>query len=294
MSEPQGPVHLDLPEDVALAPATRTITAAMTPLSKIAPAPRCRASRKAGELHRHAPSGPIAVIGSSARCAWQQPGAAARVDRAAQPAVRHDDHGQGPDRRRPSAVARLHRARRAGRSSASFMRSRRSRSSGSATTRSKSNTRPGSATCRCCTSTSRRPTSTPSVNVVARSHRRSRRIARARSPPSPAGRTHGRTTRSPSTARRSSGAAARDQHLHRRMRRSTPCAARCRAKACSRSTSARTRTRSRASGPRTRRDLPHHQRLVVDGLRPARRRSRRSSRGPTCRWSACSATAASR
>src|SRR5215510_16197893 len=38
LSEPKGPVHLDLPEDVALAPA-RGDTAAMKALSKILPAP---------------------------------------------------------------------------------------------------------------------------------------------------------------------------------------------------------------------------------------------------------------
>src|SRR6185312_11510080 len=38
MSEPRGPVHLDLPEDVALAPVQPQDTAAMRALSKIAPA----------------------------------------------------------------------------------------------------------------------------------------------------------------------------------------------------------------------------------------------------------------
>ena len=37
--------------------------------------------------------------------------AAAQGDRAPQPALRHHHHGQGPDRRGPPAVARLHRAR---------------------------------------------------------------------------------------------------------------------------------------------------------------------------------------
>src|SRR5436853_3760890 len=63
MSEPRGPVHLDLPEDVALAPA-RGHAAAMKALSKIAPAPDA-AMAKAGELIAKARR-PIAVIGSSA------------------------------------------------------------------------------------------------------------------------------------------------------------------------------------------------------------------------------------
>src|SRR5678809_1036007 len=48
MSEPRGPVHLDLPEDVALAPA-REEAAAMKPLSKLGHAPDS-AIAKAGEL----------------------------------------------------------------------------------------------------------------------------------------------------------------------------------------------------------------------------------------------------
>jgi acetolactate synthase-1/2/3 large subunit len=63
MSEPRGPVHLDLPEDVALAPA-REAAAAMKPLSKLAPASDA-AVTKAGELIAKAKR-PIAVLGSSA------------------------------------------------------------------------------------------------------------------------------------------------------------------------------------------------------------------------------------
>jgi acetolactate synthase-1/2/3 large subunit len=63
MSEPRGPVHLDLPEDVALAPA-RNDAAAMKALSKIIPAPDT-ALAKAGELIASAKR-PIAVLGSSA------------------------------------------------------------------------------------------------------------------------------------------------------------------------------------------------------------------------------------
>ena len=63
MSEPRGPVHLELPEDVALAPA-RSDVAAMRALSKIAPAPAPDIAR-AGELIAKAKR-PIAVLGSSA------------------------------------------------------------------------------------------------------------------------------------------------------------------------------------------------------------------------------------
>ena len=63
MSEPMGPVHLDLPEDVALAPATETVPppAARVPL---APAPDAEVAR-AAELIAAAKR-PVAVIGSSA------------------------------------------------------------------------------------------------------------------------------------------------------------------------------------------------------------------------------------
>jgi acetolactate synthase-1/2/3 large subunit len=63
MSEPRGPVHLDLPEDVALAPA-RNDSAAMKALSKILPPPGDAIAR-AGELIARAKR-PVAVLGSSA------------------------------------------------------------------------------------------------------------------------------------------------------------------------------------------------------------------------------------
>jgi acetolactate synthase-1/2/3 large subunit len=63
MSEPRGPVHLDLPEDVALAPVRQDV-AAMRPLSKILPAPP-DAIAKAADLIGKAKR-PIAVLGSSA------------------------------------------------------------------------------------------------------------------------------------------------------------------------------------------------------------------------------------
>src|SRR5262245_52932366 len=63
MSEPRGPVHLDLPEDVALAPA-KGDAAPMRALSKILP-PTADKIDKAGELIGEAKR-PIAVLGSSA------------------------------------------------------------------------------------------------------------------------------------------------------------------------------------------------------------------------------------
>ena len=66
LSEPQGPVHLDLPEDVALAPATETLAPATEAMHAI---PLARASEasitRAGELLRGARR-PVAVIGASA------------------------------------------------------------------------------------------------------------------------------------------------------------------------------------------------------------------------------------
>src|SRR5215203_2016190 len=63
MSEPRGPVHLDLPEDVALAP-TREEPSAKKPPSKLVQAPDAAIAR-AGELIAKAKR-PIAVLGSSA------------------------------------------------------------------------------------------------------------------------------------------------------------------------------------------------------------------------------------
>jgi acetolactate synthase-1/2/3 large subunit len=63
MSEPRGPVHLDLPEDVALAPA-RGDAAAMKALSKML-APTSGMIARAGELIANAKR-PVAVLGSSA------------------------------------------------------------------------------------------------------------------------------------------------------------------------------------------------------------------------------------
>jgi acetolactate synthase I/II/III large subunit len=63
LSEPQGPVHLDLPEDVALAPATETVRA-MPDRVPLTPAPEASIAQ-AGELLRAARR-PVVVIGASA------------------------------------------------------------------------------------------------------------------------------------------------------------------------------------------------------------------------------------
>jgi acetolactate synthase-1/2/3 large subunit len=63
LAEPQGPVHVDLPEDVALAPATEDVPAIRSP-RPLRPAPQ-EALRRAGEVLRAA-SRPVALIGASA------------------------------------------------------------------------------------------------------------------------------------------------------------------------------------------------------------------------------------
>ena len=108
LSEPMGPVHLDLPEDVALAPAREPMPPMPVAGSKVAPA-ATDAIARAGELLAAAKR-PMAVIGSSA-LRHRRPRTAAQGDRAPQPAVRHHHHGEGHDRRGSSARARLHRAR---------------------------------------------------------------------------------------------------------------------------------------------------------------------------------------
>jgi acetolactate synthase-1/2/3 large subunit len=62
-SEPKGPVHLDLPEDVALAPAKEALPALVKP-SRIAAAPNMALAR-AGQVIAAAKR-PLAVIGASA------------------------------------------------------------------------------------------------------------------------------------------------------------------------------------------------------------------------------------
>ncbi len=63
LSEPQGPVHLDLPEDVALAPATETVGVLPNP-APLMPAPEMSIAQ-AGQLMR-VTKRPLAVIGASA------------------------------------------------------------------------------------------------------------------------------------------------------------------------------------------------------------------------------------
>ncbi|HMG78555.1 MAG TPA: thiamine pyrophosphate-binding protein [Xanthobacteraceae bacterium] len=63
LSEPQGPVHLDLPEDVALAPTNEPVPALATPAKLLAAADA--AIERAAELI-DAARRPIAVLGSSA------------------------------------------------------------------------------------------------------------------------------------------------------------------------------------------------------------------------------------
>ena len=101
LSEPQGPVHLDLPEDVALAPAARP-----SRCPRMARRSACLAPRRMPSIAR---AGRFAARGQAAagrdrrgRHAHAGPAGAARVRRAAQHAVRDDDDGQGHDRRGPS------------------------------------------------------------------------------------------------------------------------------------------------------------------------------------------------
>jgi len=63
LSEPQGPVHLDLPEDVALAPTSETVPS--IPTGSLPPAAPDAAIARAGEILR-AVRRPVAVIGASA------------------------------------------------------------------------------------------------------------------------------------------------------------------------------------------------------------------------------------
>lgn len=62
-SEPQGPVHLDLPEDVALAPATEAVPPLPAPVA-LSPAPDAAIAQAAVVLG--AAKRPVAVIGASA------------------------------------------------------------------------------------------------------------------------------------------------------------------------------------------------------------------------------------
>ena len=92
LSEPQGPVHLDLPEDVALAATNEPVPALRAACAKVAPAAE-QTIERAGELIAAARR-PIAVIGVIGH-AHGRSGAAATRHRALQFAVRHHDHGEG-------------------------------------------------------------------------------------------------------------------------------------------------------------------------------------------------------
>ena len=107
LTEPQGPVHLDLPEDVALAPAEEGLPA----LDDVFRAGRPIAGL--GGRRRRADRGSEAPRGGDRhdRDAAPRPRPAARRRGAAQSSVRHDDDGQGHDRRGSPARHRLHRAR---------------------------------------------------------------------------------------------------------------------------------------------------------------------------------------
>jgi acetolactate synthase-1/2/3 large subunit len=63
MSEPQGPVHLDLPEDVALAPSSEALPSLLAPIA-LQPASEVAIARAASVLG--AAKRPVAVIGASA------------------------------------------------------------------------------------------------------------------------------------------------------------------------------------------------------------------------------------
>ncbi len=95
LSEPMGPVHLDLPEDVALAPTREPIPLMPVAGAKVAPAPAELA--RAG---RRNPRGRQAADRRHRlnRHAARRPRIAAQGDRAPQPAVRHHHHGEGHDR----------------------------------------------------------------------------------------------------------------------------------------------------------------------------------------------------
>ena len=118
MSEPRGPVHLDLPEDVALAPAREDAIAPTRPPSKLAHGAGCR-HRHGRRIDRQGQAADrrARLVGDAA---WRSPICCGRsIERHNLPFAT-TDHGQGHDRRGPSAVARRASSAPAGRSSASF------------------------------------------------------------------------------------------------------------------------------------------------------------------------------
>ena len=244
MSEPQGPVHLDLPEDVALAPTDEPVPALAAP-AKLAPAADAAIERAAELID--AARRPIAVLGSSAM-RLADPALLRQRHRASQSAVRHHDHGQGHDRRGSSAVARLHRARLPpdAAPAASLRRSdrrprlrhHRGRIRSLDRRRAAAADRHRAGRCRAV------------GQARAPGRRRSRIVARRASPRAAGDRQYV----APGRARRPSPRLSRRRCGRRAQRspptpRSTRCAARCRATACWPSTSAPIPTRSPANGP---------------------------------------------
>ena len=106
MSEPRGPVHLDLPEDVALAPARERRGGDEGAVEAHAAAGRRHRQGRRTDRQGQAADRRARLVGD----AHGEAGIAAAGDRAAQPAVRHHDDGQGHDRRGSSAVRRRDRA----------------------------------------------------------------------------------------------------------------------------------------------------------------------------------------
>ena len=181
LSEPQGPVHLDLPEDVALAPTNEPVPALAAP-AKLPPAADAAIERAAELID--AARRPIAVLGASAM-------------RLADPAllVRMIEHFNLPfatttmakgliDEDHPLSLGCIERSCRQLQRKCFVPPIS---SSVSATTPSKSNTKPGSATCRSCKSTLSRSTSPLQSSLPIRSsaicHRRWHASPRARQPP---------------------------------------------------------------------------------------------------------------
>jgi acetolactate synthase I/II/III large subunit len=262
MSEPRGPVHLDLPEDVALAPAREERRAGFA-AGQDAPAPDAAIAR-AGELIAKA-SRPIAVIGSSAM-RMADPELLRRVGGAPRPAVRHHDHGQGDDRRGASAVVGCiergcRQVQRKILRSADLIVGL-----GYDTVEVEYEAWIGDVPL--LQVDIEKADVAPSVKVA---HEVTGDLDASlrRSPPCPPRPTNGPATRWTRTGARSRRRCGRQARISPRMPPSTRCAARCRATGCC--------VRRRRPHPPDREpvdraraeNLPHHQRLVVDGLRPA-------------------------
>ena len=150
LSEPQGPVHLDLPEDVALAEATEPMPklAAQIPL----PAAPDAAIARAGELIAKSKR-PLAVIGATAMRMRAPAALRAFVERHGIPFASTTMAKGLIDENHPLSVGCIERACRK-------VQRKLIASADLVIGRSRSSTRPGSATCRCCTSISSAPMST--------------------------------------------------------------------------------------------------------------------------------------